>query len=86
MDTIFTEYSESMKERIEKGYILPTQGNILFDYIHILKEASHFSEILITTISQKAPYFSIKNTFSFLSNLLLHFKKELIYFAMKLLC
>lgn len=65
MDTIFTEYSESMKERIEKGYILPTQGNILFDYIHILKEASHFSEILITTISQKAPYFSVKNTFFF---------------------
>lgn len=65
MDIIFTEYSESMKERIEKGYILPTQGNILFDYIHILKEASHFSEILITTISQKAPCFSVKDTFFF---------------------
>lgn len=65
MDTIFTEYSESMKERIEKGYILPNQGNLLFDYLHILKEASRFSEILLTTIVQKAADFTIKNTFFF---------------------
>jgi len=65
INTIFAEYSESMKQRIEKGYILPTQSNLLFDYTHILKEACSFSQILFTTISQKAPCFTVKDTFFF---------------------
>lgn len=64
MDVIFTEYTESMKGRIEKGYILPTQ-DLLFDYVHILKEASAFSEILLTKISQKTPAFTVKDSFFF---------------------
>lgn len=65
INTILAEYSESMKQRIEKGYILPTQSTLLFDYTHILKEAFSFSQILLTTISQKAPCFTVKDTFFF---------------------
>ncbi len=65
MDTLFAEYTESMKQRLEKGYILPSQSKLLFDYMHILQQASHFSQILLTTVSQKVPHFHLKDTLSF---------------------
>lgn len=64
-DILFAEYSESMKSRIERGYLLPSQSNVMFDYIAFLKEAETFSQVLFTTITQNIPHFKPKEILSF---------------------
>lgn len=65
MDTLFSEYSQSMQERLEKGYILPSQSNLLFDYTHILQQSARFDQILLTTVSQKASDFVLRDSVCF---------------------
>lgn len=64
-ENIFFEYSESIKSRISKGYLLPKQSGMIFDYISILHAAETFSQVLFTTITQTVSHFKLKDIFSF---------------------
>lgn len=59
MDTLYTEYSESLKGRMEKGKLLPSQSTMIFDYTDILREANGFPQILLSNMSKSASDFSI---------------------------
>ncbi|MFV0314532.1 MAG: transcription-repair coupling factor, partial [Anaerotignum sp.] len=60
MATLMEEYGESMKGRIARGYLLPGQSKLLFDYTDILRQAGRFEQILLAGLNQRAADFSIK--------------------------
>lgn len=48
------EFSESMKQRLEKGYILPGQMKELFGYKEIMGRLEHFSCIALAALDTKS--------------------------------
>ncbi len=50
---VTTEFSESMIMRLEKGYILPGQMDVLFDYKHIFAGLAGVRTILVSTMDYK---------------------------------
>jgi len=65
MNTLCTEYEQGLKNRMEQGYLLPTQTKIIFSYDDILHRSKDFAEILLTTISQRVTDFKPKELISF---------------------
>lgn len=53
-EAVSTEFSESMIGRIEKGYILPSQMDVIFDYKGLLANLSRKCTIYISTMDHKA--------------------------------
>lgn len=60
-DSVELEFKESMKARLEKGYILPGQTDILLSKDHILGRLSGNPVLLISTMAVKG--FSLKPDF-----------------------
>jgi len=52
LTTIKTEYDESMKNRLEKGYLLPSQMKVYHQPSHILKFIENSTSILMSTLHQ----------------------------------
>lgn len=52
-EAVEIEFRESMVNRIEKGYILPTQIDVLYNYNQVLDIISKRNSILISTIESK---------------------------------
>ena len=50
-NTLF-EFHESIKGRIETGYLLPSQANIIFDYDDIKSQMDNFPVVLLSTVTQ----------------------------------
>lgn len=65
VDTVYEEFSESMKERLNSGYILPKQINMIFDINDIYAASSKFREILFCAVSQNVPDFTLKGLTNF---------------------
>lgn len=61
-----SEFSESMKGRIEKGYILPSGLNMIFSFDDILFESSEFKEVLLSSLIKNIKDFNIKGIYDFL--------------------
>lgn len=59
------EFRESMINRLEKGYILPGQMNILYSYKEITAISSSFLLLLMTTMESKITEFSPKLKYDF---------------------
>lgn len=51
------EFRESMSHRMEKGYLLPGQTDILFSYEEIFAKLSHFPLVLLSAIDFKVSAF-----------------------------
>lgn len=51
------EFRESMSHRLEKGYVLPGQTDVMWDKDLILKRLDDCTKVLLTTISQKVKLF-----------------------------
>ncbi|MDD5936851.1 MAG: transcription-repair coupling factor [Clostridiales bacterium] len=62
-ETVLTEFSESMVGRIEKGYILPSQMDVIYDYKELLANLNHRNCIMISTMDHKVPQLVIKKKF-----------------------
>lgn len=60
MDTLMTEYAESIKGRIAHGYLLPGQSHMLFQYGEILRQAEDFATVLLAGLSQRTADFRPK--------------------------
>ena len=58
-----TEFSESMKQRLAKGYILPTQMKELFTHKQILVKCQQFSTISVNMLDAKPHGFNQCGTF-----------------------
>lgn len=52
-DAVELEFKESMKARLEKGYILPGQADILLSSEYVLSRLKEESLVMISTMSQK---------------------------------
>ncbi|MCR5468769.1 MAG: transcription-repair coupling factor [Lachnospiraceae bacterium] len=59
-----TEFSESMKHRLEKGYIVPGQMDVLFSNEQIAKAFENKKTVILMTLEQKVKDLDVKsNTF-----------------------
>lgn len=63
-ETVETEFRESMMHRLEKGYLLPGQTNLLFSAKETLAAAQTPACVLVTGLDQKLPGFTVKNKYS----------------------
>ena len=62
-ETIEKEFRESMSNRLEKGYILPGQADVMHTYGQLIAMTSDKQRIVFTTLSQKIRNIDIKETF-----------------------
>ena len=60
MDILTEEYRESVKGRIEQGYLLSGQSHMLYGYSEILQQMVGFSVVLLAGLSQRTVDFSPK--------------------------
>ncbi len=58
LHAVDAEFRESMSNRLEKGYVLPSQTNIMWDKESILARINEGNKILFTTISQRVKAFN----------------------------
>ncbi len=63
--TSYNRFAESIKSRIEKGYMLQKETSLIFDYGQILKMAEKFNQVLFTTIAKSISDFKLKDVISF---------------------
>ena len=63
--SVLNELYESIKNRVEKGYLLPGQMNMVFSYGEILAKTKHFGQILLSMLTYGIRDFVLSNTFSF---------------------
>ena len=84
MATLLEEYQESVRGRIEKGYLLPSQGALLYDYTDILRQADGFEQILLAGLSHRALDFKVRQTVSFTVRSTPSFQKRVDLFCEEL--
>ena len=60
MDILTEEYQESVKGRIEQGYLLPGQSHMLYSYNEVLHQMGDFSIVLFAGLSQRTVDFHPK--------------------------
>ena len=60
MDILTEEYQESVKGRIEQGYLLPGQSHMLYSYNDILHRMEDFATVLLAGLSQRTADFHPK--------------------------
>ncbi|MDE7211243.1 MAG: transcription-repair coupling factor, partial [Lachnospiraceae bacterium] len=63
-ETVMTEFSESMTGRIEKGYILPGQMDVIFDYRALLAGAMSANAVLLSMMEAKLDKLAVKARYS----------------------
>lgn len=64
-EAVETEFRESMIGRIEKGYILPNQVDVIYSYKEILAKVNQKNAVLLSTMDYKISQLSIKNKYAF---------------------
>lgn len=64
-EAVETEFREGMIGRIEKGYILPGQSDVIYGYKELLAKLNHKNTLLISTMDYKANHFTIKDKWDF---------------------
>ena len=62
-DAVAEEFSQSMTGRLEKGYILPGQADVVFDYKRLLSELGKKSMVMLSMLEQKLSFLSAKDRF-----------------------
>lgn len=58
-ENVLGEFNESMKSRIEMGYMLPKQTDTVVSYYDILKHSERFTRVLYTTLTHGIRDFNI---------------------------
>ncbi|HIW48927.1 MAG TPA: transcription-repair coupling factor [Firmicutes bacterium] len=65
VERVLHQFRESMKSRMEKGYLLKKEGELLLDWPGALHAATGHRQILFSTIATATPDFSLKNLIPF---------------------
>ena len=63
-ETVETEFRESMSHRLEQGYILPGQADLLFASKTVLAECHTPHSIFMTGLDQRLPGMTVKEKYS----------------------
>jgi len=64
-EAVENEFREGMIGRIEKGYILPGQMNVIYGYKDVLNILSKKNSLLISTMEPRNSYIDVKNQYVF---------------------
>ena len=64
-ETVETEFREGMVGRIEKGYILPGQMDVIYGYKEVLGILANRSTVLVSTMEVKNNFYSPKRKYDF---------------------
>ena len=59
---IETEFRESMVARLEKGYLLPSQTDIMWSHKAVMAKVDKFNVLLFTTLEQRIKSLSVTDT------------------------
>ena len=62
-EAVVTEFRESMAQRLEKGYILPGQADVLFDYKELLAGLESRRLIILSTMEARTGLISVRRRF-----------------------
>lgn len=57
------EFRESMSHRLENGYLLPGQTNVLWDTRTVFAKLAGYKNVLLSALEQKIKYIDIKKTY-----------------------
>ena len=58
-DNVWFEFEESIKNRIQKGYMLPKQMNMVYSYAEIIAKTSAFKTVFLANIAHSVKDFSV---------------------------
>ena len=64
-DNVADEFAESVKNRIEKGWLLPAQAALILPYAEVLRQTEKFSRVLLATFSSGMHDFTLHETAAF---------------------
>ncbi len=65
-ERVLNEFSESIKGRIEKGYMLPSSAGMVYSYDEVLFKSSCFREILLSGLVRNIYGFKPKSVYDFI--------------------
>lgn len=82
---VISEFEDSMKGRLEKGYILPRQCETIFRYEDILNSIENFDIVLLTMLTRTAGDFLLKELIQFPVKSVESFYKQMDLFEKNLL-
>ena len=63
-ETVEAEFRESMEHRLEKGYLLPGQADLLFSARSVLAAVQLPESVFMTGLDQRLPGMTVKNKYS----------------------
>ena len=63
-ETVELEFRESMTQRLEKGYLLPGQADLLFSAKQVLAALELPRTVFMTGLDQRLPGMTVKEKFS----------------------
>lgn len=64
-EAVETEFREGMIGRLEKGYILPGQSDVIYGYKELLLNLCKKTSLLLSTMDHKATLFNVKGKWDF---------------------
>ncbi|WP_313130345.1 transcription-repair coupling factor [Anaerocolumna sp.] len=64
-EAVETEFREGMIGRMEKGYILPGQSDVIYSYKELLANLNRKNTILLSTMDYKSNVFTMKSKYDF---------------------
>ena len=64
LETVEAEFRESMEHRLEKGYLLPGQADLLFSARAVLAAVQLPEAVFMTGLDQRLPGMTVKNKYS----------------------
>jgi len=62
-EVVELEFRESMSHRLENGYVLPGQTDVLLDVKSTFSKISGYKSVLLSSLEQKVKYLDIEKTF-----------------------
>ena len=62
---VYFEFEESIKTRLEKGYLLKNQANMIFDYGQLLYKIDKYDTVLLNTLSTNIKDFTPRESVNF---------------------
>lgn len=65
IDNVILEFTESIKNRVSKGHLLPKQMDIIFSYDDILQKISKFNTVVLSTLTYSIKDFKFKTITNF---------------------
>ena len=77
----YEEFEESVKSRLEKGYIIKKEADILFDYTDMIESTKRFDKVILSMLALGSTDFKLKDIISFDVRTTTSFNRRIDMFA-----